>query len=477
MTEDCDVCVIGAGPAGMAAARVLHAHGLHTIVLEERPDPGGNIFSGALRGPLARGSGIGEDYRKGASMTQAFARAQIDIRCASSVIRIDGNMITFGQGEAVTRLRARRIVLATGAMERPMPFAGWTRPGVMGAGAMQLLLKQSGLVPSGRYLLCGNGPLVLLLADQLMRLGAPPLAVLDTNPVRSPTRVALSHLPALFGCWSQVRKGLGYMARLRHSGVPVIRNVTRIEAHGDGERLASVSYVTGTGVAGNLATDMLLCHEGVIPNSQLAMALGCQHRWNAAQSCTEAITDEWGRTSRSHVFAVGDCAGVLGASAAPLTAELAALKIAADLGRTGADAVRPAVTRLQSALARERRFRGFLDAAYRPGIARVTPIADETIICRCEQVTAESVRQAVRDGAIGPAQTKVFSRCGMGLCQGRTCGSLVNRIISEETGIDNGTVGAFHIRFPLKPMSLSELATVPDAEPKETDRVEADNAA
>ncbi|NUB45901.1 FAD-dependent oxidoreductase [Fertoebacter nigrum] len=454
MTGMVDVAIIGAGPAGMAAAQALHVHGLRVSVLDERAGPGGNVHAAALDHPPEGAALLGRDYVRGAQAARAFAQSGVPVAYGASVSRIEGETIHYLQHGRLRQITAGRLMLATGAIERPVPFPGWHLPGVMGAGAFQLMLKQSRVVPAGGYVLCGTGPLVLLVACQLLALGSRPLALLETNAVASPVRVGAAHLSTLARNAGAVAKGLSYMARLRLAGVPVISGVTGVEAKG-GETLQSVHYRRRDGATASLDAGMLLFHEGVIPGTQLGLALDCRHRWDSDQQCLVPVTDEWGESSRAGTFIVGDAAGILGADAAPHSAMLAAQRIAQQLGhRPDARAVAAARRALEQASG----FRRFLDAAYRPGVAFGTPIADEAMICRCEQVTAATLRAAVRDGARGPAQAKAFSRCGMGLCQGRICGNAATRLIAADSGLDAAAVGGHHVRFPLKPLSLAELA-------------------
>ncbi|MDP3342359.1 NAD(P)/FAD-dependent oxidoreductase [Frigidibacter sp.] len=457
MTETVDVAIIGAGPAGMAAARDLKALGLRVLVLDERAGPGGNVHASALDRPQEAASVLGGDYARGVAEARGFAASGVPARYGCSVSRVAGETIHYLQHGRLHRITAARLVLATGAIERPVPFPGWELPGIMGAGAFQLMLKQSRVVPAGDYVLCGTGPLVLLMACQLLALGSRPLAVLDTNSEAAPLGIGLSHLPTLARNAGAVAKGLSYMARLRLAGIPVISGVTRLEARGS-DAVQAIRYTRRNGSSASLDVRMVLFHEGVIPNTQLGLALDCKHRWDEHERCLIPETDAYGESSRQGTFIIGDAAGILGASAAPHSARLAAMKIAQDLGCRLDDEAGGAVEAARRALNRERRFRAFLDRAYRPGLAFAAPITDETMICRCEQVTAGALRQAVRDGARGPAQAKVFTRCGMGLCQGRICGNVVTRLIAEETGLRPRAVGGYHIRFPLKPMSLIELA-------------------
>ncbi|RDD95287.1 FAD-dependent oxidoreductase [Paracoccus pantotrophus] len=460
MTQDFDVVVIGAGPSGMAVAADLFSQGFKVLVLDERPGPGGNIHASATYHSPASARSFGSDYMHGVARTKAFVASEIPAEYGASLSRVEGNTIHYMRAGRLHQIRARRLVLATGAVERPVPFPGWELPGVMTAGAFQLMMKQSRVLPAGEYVLCGSSPLLLLLACQLLRQGSRPKAILDTSPAASVFRAGLDHLIALaHNPWSAA-KGLGYMARLRLAGVSIIRDVTALSAHG-ADTVDEIAYTRRDGRTGSLPVRTVLVHEGVIPNIQVSLSLGCAHRWDDVQMCFVPQLDAWGESTRPGTFIIGDAGGILGAEAALHAARLAATRIAEQIGVARdprADADRSAdVSAARRGLSRARRLRAFLDAAFPPGLSSKPP-ADDTVICRCEQVRASTLRAAVRDGAMGPSQAKVFTRCGMGLCQGRICGNAVTRLIAAETGQSPQDVGSYHVRFPLKPLSLAELA-------------------
>jgi NADPH-dependent 2,4-dienoyl-CoA reductase/sulfur reductase-like enzyme len=209
---------------------------------------------------------------------------------------------------------------------------------------------------------------------------------------------------------------------------------------------------------GEIAVDHLLLHEGVIPNTQIGLALQLAHQWDEAQLCWRPVVDEWGRSSLPNIAIAGDGAGILGADAAVLTGRLAALDAAAVLGRIEEPERDRRARPIRAALDRERTFRPFLDALYRPGHSVLVPTEDDTIACRCEEVSVGQIRRAVRLGAPGPNQLKAFTRCGMGPCQGRICGPIVSAVIAEARGLPIAEIGTYRPRAPYKPITVGALA-------------------
>lgn len=451
-----DLVIVGAGPAGMAAARRAAACGLSVLLLDEQPRPGGQIWRDVERVAPLRGDLLGSDYTEGVAAVLSLAHDRIAHVAGATVFAIEeGKRVAFTLAGKAELAEGGRILLATGALERPMPVPGWTLPGVMTAGAGQILLKQSGLVAEDAVLV-GSGPLLYLLAVQMLRAGTPPKALIETQ-TRADLIAALRHGAGALRGWRMMAKGVAMLAELRRAGVPRYAGATAIAIAGT-DRAEAVSFAAG-GSERRIACGTVLLHHGVVPNTQASRSIGLAHRWNDAQHCFEPETDEWGRSSADKVFIVGDGAGIGGAKAAALTGELAALAAACDLGaiaeverdRKGAE--------IRRWLAGELAARPFIDRAYPPFAEALAP-ADSTIVCRCEEVTAGDIRRVAALGCLGPNQAKAFLRAGMGPCQGRMCGLSVTGILAAANGLGAAETGALRIRPPIKPVTLGELAAL-----------------
>jgi len=202
---------------------------------------------------------------------------------------------------------------------------------------------------------------------------------------------------------------------------------------------------------------MVLLHQGVVPNVNLAMAAGVEHRWDPLQLCWSPVLDRDGTTSVPGIAIAGDGGGIAGASAAEDRGRIAG--IAAVRALAPAAAV-PDIDAVRKALARHQRGRAFVDTLYQPPRRFRVPDGD-TIVCRCEEVTARQIRETAALGCEGPNQMKAFLRCGMGPCQGRLCGLTVCELIAEERRTDPAKVGYYRLRPPVKPIPLAELARLP----------------
>jgi len=470
LTKRAPLLIVGAGPAGLAAAAEALASGVETLMLDEQSTAGGQIYRAISRASPEQLRILGSDYGAGAQLLSVLASRGLDYRSGSTVweVTTDGTVYFTREGRARS-LAADQIILCPGALERSMPIPGWTLPGVMTCGAAQILLKSSGAFPGEGAVLAGSGPLLLLLANQLLTAGARLAAVVETTPSVN-YRAALRHLPAALRTPAYLMKGLGMIRALRGSGIPWYRGATGLEALG--QDAVSTLRFNAKGVSREIACRTLLLHQGVVPDVQLSRAMGIAHVWDSSQRCWRPALDSWGVSSLGRIAISGDSAGIMGATASVAHGRLVALGALERLGvQSTAERDRKAVAPLR-VYRREIAPRPFLDRLYQPHPDYLHP-ADETIVCRCEEVTAGQIRSYVQLGCLGPNQAKAFGRSGMGPCQGRVCGLTVSEIIAEARGVEPDEVGYYRIRPPIKPVTLGELATMESVE----DTGEEDNAA
>ncbi len=455
MSADCDLVVIGAGPAGMAASVTAVELGLSVVLLDEQRAPGGQIYRDVEAPGLARPAVLGPDYDRGKALAAALRSTKLEYLPDTSVWQLSRDLeIGLHRDGRARFIKARKVIVAAGAMERPMPIPGWTLPGVMTAGAGQVLLKSAGIIPTGPVVLAGSGPLLLLLAWQYLRAGLKVDALLDTTPLGNYFSAA-PMLPKALTAPGYIIKGLKLLVELRMSGIRMLSGISRLTAMGH-ERLGSIEFVRGSRTE-VIPTKLLMLHQGVVPNTHIAVAAGCEQDWDTTQLCWKTRCDEWGATSVQGLFVAGDGAGIMGALASEHTGRLAALGVAYTLGKLGGAELQRRAAPEHSARLEQLRARPFLDTLYRPAEDFRLP-ADDTLLCRCEEVTAGEVRLAVGLGCAGPNQAKSYTRCGMGPCQGRVCGGMVSELIARERRMPVGEAGFYRVRPPLKPITLEQLA-------------------
>jgi hypothetical protein len=305
------------------------------------------------------------------------------------------------------------------------------------------------MVPSGKVVLAGQGPLMWLLANQLIRAGVMPVLV-ETRS-RSVLRTALEH-GGIFSGFAQLAKGIGLILNARRAGMRVISGAQHLRAEGSA-RVQALRFEGGIEPC-----DTLLLHEGVIPSTHISMAIGLEHVWDARQLCWRPKLDAFGASSHACIAVAGDGAGIGGWEAAVAAGQLAALDAGLRLGRISRTDRDSRAEASAGALLQARALRPFLDALYAPSQEILAPSEDSTIICRCEEVTAGALRWAAAIGATGPNQAKAYLRCGMGPCQGRLCGPTVAAVIAETRNAPVAEVGHFRPRAPYKPITVQELA-------------------
>lgn len=462
MTEYCyDLAIIGAGPAGMAAAAEAGKLGLATVLIDEQEEAGGQIYRAIERAPLADKGILGSDYYKGRLLLEAMQASHIDYLHSTSVWDVEENLtLNVSHHGRSRQIRARRLLIATGAQERPVPFTGWTLPGVMTCGAAQVLLKSSALVPPAPLVLAGSGPLLLLIASQLSNAGVAIEAVLDTTP-RANYLHAARFIPGALRNPKLLLKGVGLLSSLKRSGIPYITGVESLRAElGNDDHLGKV-YYRRKGIDQELHCRSLLVHQGVVPNVQLTRALELEHHWHEQQLCWHPQVDLWGETSRAGIFVAGDSSGIAGAQAAEEAGRISVLQIANQLGQLEESARDTRAEPLRRRLRPQQSIRPFLDVLYQPARTFLIP-EDDTIVCRCEEITAGELRQIADAGCQGPNQAKAFCRAGMGPCQGRLCGLTVSQVLAERTNQPVDAVGYYHLRPPIKPLTIGELADIAD---------------
>jgi thioredoxin reductase len=480
---NCELAIVGAGPAGLAGAVTAADAGLQVAVLDLGERPGGQYWRHPAPALGSGPPGLHHDWETFIALRDRFAA------------HADGGRITYLPGHAVWRLdrdgdgfavragvdereprsvtvHARTALVATGAHDRQLPFRGWTLPGVMTVGGAQSLLKGSLLAPGRRIVVAGTGPFLLSVADGLLRSGAEVAAVVEaarpSSWLRGARRTgALPALPALPG---KLREAAGYAAMLARRRVPVLTGRAVVAAHGP-DRVTGVSVAAITpdftrrpGPPAHIECDTLAVGYGFVPQVELALQAGCATHLDATGMLV-ADVDDTQRTSVAGVWAAGEPTGVGGADLAVAEGTLAGDAIATELGRAGGLSV-AARERLRRRRAALRTFASLLAEAH--------PVPDgwhawadpDTTVCRCEEVAMHEISGAVALGARDARAVKLLARAGMGRCQGRICGAA---LASLTAGLNGRAVTVEDVRGlaerPLaQPLSLGELAATATGE-------------
>ncbi|MCP1510687.1 MULTISPECIES: NAD(P)/FAD-dependent oxidoreductase [Pseudomonas] len=436
------VVIVGAGPAGISAARTLLDHGIRACLVDEGLRGGGQIYR---RQPEGFQRTARQLYGFEASKAEAVHRTLdelaplIDYRPRTLVWNAEDQRLDLLTDDHADSLEYSRLIVATGATDRILPVPGWTLPGVYSLGAAQIALKYQGCAIGERVALCGSGPLLYLVAYQYAKAGATVVAVLDSAPFSAQCRA----LPALLGQPATLAKGLYYRAWLTAHGVPVHQGATLAQIDGE-QRVSGIRWGTHT-----LACDAVAFAHALRSETQLADLLGCAFAWNPLNRAWLPTRDSAGRSSVEGVYLAGDGAGIMGADAAQMAGERAALALLEDAG-IAIDQQRPAA--LERQLARIQRFRQGLESAFPFPEHWAAQAPDRLMVCRCEEVSAGDIRAVVDEGHWEINRVKAHCRVGMGRCQGRMCGLAAAEIVAERSGRNVEDVGRLRGQAPIKPL-------------------------
>ena len=464
-----DVLVIGAGPAGLAAATSAARGGASVALLDAAMRPGGQYWRHRdgddgrghhdwdafkrLRGELERERAAGR-------IAHLVDHAVWHLERTPGADGFTAHIVHAGADREVT---GRTVVIATGAYDRQLPFPGWTLPGVFTAGGVQALLKGQGVVAGRRVVVAGTGPFLLPVAVGLAEAGAEVASVVEAN---NPLGMATHPLAALRNL-DKLAEAAGYLRALRHHLIPYRTRHAVVAAHGtDAVDAVTVARLDADwrvvpGSLERIACDAVAVGYGFTPQIELADDLGCAVALDTDGSLVVTV-DAVQRTSVDGAFAAGETCGVGGAALAVAEGALAGLHAAAAVAGTRPD--RTAVTRLERERARRRVFAAVMPLVWPVRSGWRSWLADDTLVCRCEEVPVSAVRGVVTGlGALDARGAKLFSRTGMGLCQGRVCGYATAHLVAAAAGrLATAADIASTVKRPIAwPITLGALAAGP----------------
>lgn len=454
------VVIVGAGPAGLRAAATLVAAGLRPVIIDEAERAGGQIYRqpprGAERDPATL---YGFEAAKAAALHRigATLHETADYRPRTLAWNITDSTLDLLGPAGPSSIAFDRLLLAPGAMDRVLPFPGWTIPGVFTLGAAQIALKAQGMAIGARVALVGAGPLLPLVAHQYARAGASLAAVLDVTPFRAKLGASIGMLgePATLakGAWYTLRNALG--------GTPIRSGVSALAVEGEA-RVTGLAWTDALGRRRRVACDAIGASFGLRAETQLADLAGCRFAFDATARQWLPERSPEGRASRPDVYLAGDGSGIGGADVAERQGERAARALLADLGRPRD---RAAETGLDRALARQVRFRAALEAAYPYPGHLVAAVGDDEIVCRCEGIRAGTLRRAASERDVAEMnRLKALTRIGMGRCQGRVCGHAAAEILARAIDRPVEAVGRLRTQPPVKPIPI-DAAMLAEAAP------------
>ena len=454
------VAVVGGGPAGMAAARELSGHGVDTLLLDEGHRLGGQIFR---QHPPDFVSGVAPRYTApshaaGHRLIEGVESSQVQVASGVTVWDVEpGRVFAQAHGELLT-VEAEYVLLATGAMDRVLPFPGWTLPGVITPGAAQVMVRGQMVKPGKRAVVAGTGPLLLPTVTALLAAGVEVVGLLEANRFGGLVRT----LPGIVSHRHRLREALHYTKCFLGAGVRMQFGHAVFSAHAgpDGEvRSVAIGRVDTQGrpihgTERELDADLLCVGYGLNPSIELAIRMGCEMHHRDARGGWLPAHDEDMRTSVDRVLVAGEIAGIGGADVATVEGQLAARAIAVDLGI----GERCDLDRLRTQRDKERRAADRLLSAFPvlPGLCDL--IRPDTIVCRCEDVTMASLKHASELFGSDLKSIKMATRAGMGPCQARICHRIVGGLLREHCGSAELPPPCPSVQVPVKPVLARTIA-------------------
>lgn len=458
-----DLIIVGAGPAGLAAAKVVAEYGLSVLVVDEQQGPGGQIFRQPptafpdAYGTFTAGYGWGRELvalpTSHTGIEWAFGTTALGVLREPDT---DQLLLAVDGPSGARTVAARRLLIATGAYDLPVPIPGGTLPGVMMAGAVQSLLKSQKLLPRGPFVLAGGHPLLFVVADQLLKAGAEISEIAFSRGLPNPREMVAS-LPAAPGHVGMLTEMTASIARLLARRIPIHTNTFVTAAVGD-QRVERVEFTSGNRRHVVDAGTLVLGY-GFLPSTELARQAHCDLQWVSRLGGWVVTHDDGMRTSVPDVYVAGEPTGVAGADQSRAEGTIAGLAVVDDL--RGAGTVSAAAHKqAHSALRHATRFSVVVQRLFEPYRAALAALATaDTIVCRCELVRRGAIDNvlAANPEISSVNAVKLECRSGMGTCQGRYCESTIAALVADARGIPRNEVGLFSAHLPIKPVPLTAL--------------------
>ena len=459
-----DLVVIGGGPAGIAAAATAAKHDLSVALIDERPTLGGQIYKRVGPGfKVKSAKEVGKDYFLGEELIAELDNSNVKLFLETLVATIEESSVVIARnGQHAEKLTYKKLLISPGAYDRPVAFPGWTLPGVITAGAAQSLVKTQRVNPGSRIFFAGSGPLALAFPAQLSGYGANIVGIIEAAP-RPGIFKALRILLAVIGNLDLMRDAAKYQFHLISNRIPMTYRRIIVSANGK-DRVESVTHAKVDknwrvipGTEKTVEVDALCVGYGFFPSVELFRLLGCELAYEESRGGAVVKLDNWGATSVANVFGAGDGTGISGSYVAIARGRLAALKIAAELGKISETSLTALATGFQKTFKRRTKFQSAINNAYEIKSGIYALADNKTVICRCESVTLENILP-VLESTVDPSVVKAYTRCGMGLCQGRNCQRQISALIAEKQNISIAEISQATPRFPTKPISLGQIA-------------------
>jgi NADPH-dependent 2,4-dienoyl-CoA reductase/sulfur reductase-like enzyme/bacterioferritin-associated ferredoxin len=457
-----DVVIVGSGFSGIVAANFLADSHLDILMIDENIHIGGQLLR-KIPEKLGEYPSYHPDYIKkiGFKFIECLKNKKVTIINRAVVIGIyaDKKILVEVDEKKVIPIGFDVILFATGGREKFFPFKGWTLPGVYSAGLVQVLIKNSGVLPAKKMLIGGSGLFLYSVAYEALRSRARVSAVLEQTAMLDKIKL----MSQLYRQFPKILEGAKYLSKIFLSGVPVKFRRKIIEARGK-ESLQEVVTArvnnSGSVLPGTekiYKTEALTIGYGFTANIELPQLAGCELEYSEAKGGFVVKVNGKMETTKEDIFAAGEITGIGGASKSITEGKLAALSILRRFEKIAEDEYSAKVKKLSKERKHHLKFGEYFNLLFKTPESMILDIPDDTIVCRCEDVKMGDIKKAVREGFTTPESLKTSVRTGMGNCQGRICGAIICDITAALTNKSREETGRFSVRPPVKPVSVASL--------------------
>ena len=455
-----DLVVLGAGPAGVAAANVASKEGAEVVIIDENSSAGGQIYRAPPNEFQPQNSFKSDEFREGEKQRNILENSNLTALFKHRVWSVSSDLVVSTVGpNGLSSWHARSLIIANGALERIIPFPGWTIPGVIGLAASTILLKSQYVLPGQSTVVAGCGPLLIAVANGIIKSGGKVSAIIDLNSKSD----WIKAFPRLFSRPDQLFKGMSWFANIMKAGIKLygghavtntkqVDNVLRISI----APINSAGSILDSKNQKIVEGDCLAIGHGLFPSTEITRLLKAKHIYDPLKGGWVPLIDDDFRSSIPGVYIAGDATGISGAFSAVQKGRIAGMAAVRDLNVMSSQKYK---AKIKSELIILKKNENFGKAAvrlmkFRPEL--IQTITSETIVCRCEDVYRSEIDEAIESGARDMNQLKAWTRCGMGPCQGRTCSEAIEAILASKVG-SRELAGQWTGRTPLRPVPIEQI--------------------
>jgi len=455
-----DLIILGAGPAGVAAAEAASKEGAIVVIIDENRDAGGQIYRAPPKGFKPKNSFKSDEFEEGEKQRNILKNINVTTLFEHRVWSISPNLIlnTIGPN-GLNSLQTKSLIIATGALERIIPFPGWTTPGVIGLAASTILLKSQYVLPGKSTVVAGCGPLLISVAYGILKSGGKVSAIIDLNSKLD----WIKTFPSMISKTDQLLKGMKWFTSIAKAGIKIygahtVTGVKKIE-NDLNVSIAPINRIGNFIDQKNqiiIKGDCLAVGHGLFPSTEITRILKAKHIFDPLKGGWVPLVDNDFRSSIPGVYIAGDATGISGAFSAVNKGRIAGMAAVKDLNLLSPKKFKDK-KKYEIVLLKKNENFGKASSnlmKFRPEL--IQTITSDTIVCRCEDVYLSEVDKAISLGARDMNQLKAWTRCGMGPCQGRTCSEAIESILAKKLG-NREAAGQWTSRIPLRPIPIDQI--------------------